>query len=192
MARSMLLFASVILIGATAALAGQESPEMALGPVDQKLGEYLHPAPTGWTPHKPRDANLDMMYRSPDKSGIILVQVKPKGGGAAAQMQGKYAQETIQMLKQGFAKNKTEVVQQPAVVKDPRFFLKIQEKFKTKPDTAANPPTPAKVATQTHVYRVQGQDMIVLTSISTSEKPEEAAAVQKVAEDMTLAFKPSK
>src|SRR5687768_16693483 len=130
MARLMLLFASVILIGVTAALAGQSSPEMALGPVDRKLGEYLHPAPTGWTAQKPRDSNLAMMYRSPDKSGVILVQVKPKGGGAAAQMQAKYAQETIQMLKQDFAKNKTEVVQQPAVVKDPRFFLKIQEKFK--------------------------------------------------------------
>jgi hypothetical protein len=176
---------------ALCARAQEESPGMMLGPVDQKLGAYLHSAPTGWTGQKPRDSNLAMMYRSPDKSGVLLVQVKPNAG-APIEMQGKYAQETIQMLKQGFVKNKTEVVAQPAVVKDPRFFLKVQEKFKTKPDTAANPPAPAKTATQTHIYRVEGKDMIVLTAISTSEKQEEAAGVQKLAEEMAMAFTPQK
>ena len=36
--------------------------------------------------------------------------------------------------------------------------------------------------------RVEGKDMIVLTAISTSEKQEEAAGVQKLAEEMALAF----
>ena len=180
-------FLAVLLVGVSAR-AGQESPGMMLGPVDQKLGAYLHAAPTGWTAQKPRDSNLAMMYRSPGKSGVLLVQVKPNAG-APIEMQAKYAQETIQMLKQGFAKNKTEVVSQPAVVKDARFFLKVQEKFKTKGETADSPP---KTATQTHIYRVEGKDMIVLTAISTSEKQEEAAGVQKMAEEMAMAFKPQK
>jgi hypothetical protein len=168
----------------------QTSSAMMLGPVDQKVGAYLYPAPTGWTAQQPKDSNLAMMYRSPDKAGVILVQIKLKGGVGAKEMKPRYTQEVIQMLRQGFAKNKTEVIDPPAVVKDPRFYLKVQEKFKTKGDKAGS--SPPKTAIQTHIYRVEGADMIELTAISTSEKLEDAAVVQKLAEEMTLAFKPQK
>jgi hypothetical protein len=160
----------------------QTSTALALGPVDQKLSGYVYAAPTGWTPQPPRDSKLGMMYRSPDKSGVILVQVKPKGA-APPEMQAKYAQQVTQMLRQDFAKNKTDVVEQPTAVKDDRFYLKVQEKIKVKPD---------KVATQMHLYRVADKDMIELTAITTAEKPEEIAAVQKVAEEMLAGVKPEK
>ena len=170
---------STAVVGATPE---QKSIALTLGPVDQKLGGYVYAAPTGWTPQPPRDSKLGMMYRSPDKSGVILVQVKPKGA-APPEMQAKYAQQVTQMLRQDFAKNKTEVIEQPTAVKDDRFYLKVQEKIKVKPD---------KVATQMHLYRLADKDMIELTAITTAEKPEEIAALQKVAEEMLAAVKAEK
>jgi hypothetical protein len=160
----------------------QTSTALTLGPADQKLGGYVYAAPTGWTPQPPKDSKLGMMYRSPDKSGVILVQVKPKGA-APPEMQAKYAQQVTQMLRQDFAKNKTEVVEQPTAVKDDRFYLKVQEKIKVKPD---------KVATQMHLYRLADKDMIELTAITTAEKPEEIATVQKVAEEMLAGVRSEK
>jgi hypothetical protein len=159
-----------------------QSSALALGPADQKVGGYVFSAPTGWTAQPARDSKLGMMYRSPDKSGVILVQIKPKGA-APPEMQAKYGQQVTQMLRQDFVKNKTEVIEQPTAVKDDRFYLKVQEKIKVKPD---------KTATQMHVYRVEGKDMIELTSITTAEKPEDIAAAQKIAEDMVLGLTPEK
>ena len=153
-----------------------QSSALALGPADQKVAGYVFSAPTGWTAQPARDSKLGMMYRSPDKSGVILVQIKPKGA-APPEMQAKYGQQVTQMLRQDFVKNKTEVMEQPTAVKDERFYLKVQEKIKVKPD---------KTATQMHLYRVEGKDMIELTSITTAEKPEDIAAAQKIAEDMVL------
>jgi hypothetical protein len=159
----------------------------ALGPVDQQLGGYMYAAPTGWGARPIKGVEFAVMHVAPEKGDVVRVQVHPKGG-APPEMKAKYAQTVIDMLKRSFAKSNTEVVEQPKVVPDRRFYAKLQEKIKVKGDK----PDAPKVATQMRLYRVIGADMIELTAITTSEKPEEVKAVQKMAEDMMLGLRPEK
>ena len=163
-----------------ATTAPQWSP-ITLGPPDQKLGTYSYSAPAGWTTHPVKDSKLSMMYRSQDRSALILVQVKPKAA-APPEMQAKYGQTIIEMLRRDFAKRNTEVIEQPAVVKDNRFYLKVQEKIKVKAENS----TTLKIATQLRLYRVIGPDMIEVTAISMSESPEQVSDTRRAAEEITL------
>ncbi len=122
----------------------------ALGPT-AKLGAYQYRAPEGWTYQGVKNNALGALYRSPDKAGVILVVVRPKGA-APMEMQAKYGQNIIQKLKEDFLKSKTEVVEPPTVAPDSRFYLKVHERIKVK----------EKVADQTHVYLMPGKDMIEL------------------------------
>jgi hypothetical protein len=158
-----------------------------LGPVDQQLGGYVYAAPTGWAGQAVRNLNLAMMYRSPDKAGVVLMQVKTKAA-APPEMKAKYAQTVMEMIRRDFANRKTEVVEPTRVINDKRFYLKLQEKVKVKGEQADTP----KVATQLRLYRVIGADMIELTAITTVEKAADVQAVQRMAEEMMLGVRPEK
>jgi hypothetical protein len=144
---------------------------------DATLGAYKYKTPNGWTSQPMTNNKLGTLYRSPDKSGVILVQVKVKGG-APPEMAPKYAESVITMLKADFTKSKTELVSPPKSVNDTRFFAKVQEQFKVKDKTAE----------QTHLYRVSGNnDMLEMTVISTGSS-DVAANTLRLAEEMLLSF----
>jgi hypothetical protein len=149
-----------------------------LGPTE-KLGGYAYRAPLDWSATPVKDNKLGMIYRSQDKAAVILAQVRPKGA-VLPEMQAKYAQNIIQMLKQDFVKNKTEVVEPPAAVPDARFFCKVHERIKVKNE---------KTADQSHLYAVQGKDMLEVTVITTSEASDQVASTQRLAEEVMLSFK---
>lgn len=167
--------------GATRPVGDLPPTVFALGPT-AALGNYKYEAPAGWASAASKDGKLAVIYRSPDKVAVIQVQLKPKGA-APQEMQAKYAQTAVQMLKQDFVKNKTEVVEPPAVQKDPRFYLKLHERIRAKTD---------KVADQTHLYLMPGKDLIEVTVITTAEATDQVAAAQKLAEDLLLSFRPEK
>lgn len=145
------------------------------------LGSYTFATPAGWTAADMKDNNLAAMYRSQDKAAVIRVQVRPRGA-VTPEAAPKYAPTIIQKLKQDFLRNKTEIIEPPAVKKDPRFFLTIREVIKIKE---------GKIAAQSHLYLMPGRDMIELTVITTSQVPEQIAATEKLAQEMLLSFKPS-
>jgi hypothetical protein len=155
------------------------APTFALGET-AKLGAYQYRAPQGWTYQGVKNNTLGALYRSPDKAGVILVVVRPKGA-APIEVQAKYGQNIVQKLKEDFLKNKTEVVEPPAVVPDPRFYLKVHERIKVKD----------KVADQTHAYLMPGKDMIELSVITTAEASDQVAATQRLAEDVLMSFAPA-
>jgi hypothetical protein len=148
-----------------------------LGP-EAKLGNYTYRAPLDWAATPVKDSKLGMLYRSQDKAAVILVQVKPKGA-APLEMQQKFAQNVVQMLKQDFVKNKTEVVEPPAIQGDARFYCRVHERIKIKNE---------KTADQSHLYLGQGRDMVELTVITTSEASDQVASTVKLAEDVLLSF----
>lgn len=156
-------------------------PVMELG-AETTMGGYKYRTPANWTSTPPKDSKFAHMYRSSDKNSVILVQVKLKGA-APPEMAGKYASSVIGLLKQDFAKNKTEVVEAPAVVKDPRFYLKVHERIKVKGE---------KLADQTHLYHCIGKDLIECTVITTAEATDHVAATQRLAEEIVLSFRPEK
>jgi hypothetical protein len=158
--------------------ATQPANPFKLGP-EAKLGDYTYRAPQDWTPTPVKDNKLGTLYRSPDRAVAILVQLKPKGA-APPEAQHKYAQSVIQMLKQDFVKNKTEVLEPPTAQPDPRFYLKVRERIKVKGDKAAD---------QTHYYRMQGKDLTEATVITTSDATDQVAAAQRLAEDVLLSFR---
>ena len=123
-----------------------------------------------------------MVYRSPDKVSVVLVQVRPKGA-APPEMQQKFGQNIVQMLKADFVKNKTEVLEPPATTADARFYCKVRERIRVKDE---------KTADQTHLYLTHGKDMLELTVITTSEASDQIAATQRMAEEMLLSFAPAK
>jgi hypothetical protein len=145
-----------------------------------KLGVYQYRTPQGWTQQGVKNNALGALYRSPDKAGVILVAVRPKGA-APMEAQQKYGQSIVQKLREDFLRNKTEVVTPPATVADPRFYLKVHERIKVKD----------KVADQTHLYLMPGKDMIELSVITTAEAGDQVAATQKLAEEMLLSFAPA-
>jgi len=149
------------------------------------LGVYKYRTPGGWTFTGVKDNKLGALYRSPDKAGVIYVQVRIKGA-VPPDIQSRYGQSIVQKLKEDFLKNKVEVLDPPAVVKDPRFFLKVHERIKVKTEKSE------KTADQTHLYLMPGKDMIELSVISTGLSPEATANVQKIAEEMLVTFTPSK
>src|SRR5258706_7811797 len=123
-----------------------------LGPT-AKLGTYQYRTPEGWTYQGVKNNTLGAMYRSPDKLGVILVIVRPKEA-APMEMQAKYGQNIVQKLKENFLKGKTEGVEPPVVVPDPRFYLKAHEPIKVKEKD--------KAADQRTGYLMPGNDMITL------------------------------
>jgi len=143
------------------------------------LGSYSLATPAGWTAADMKDNKLAAMYRSQDKAAVIRVQVRPKAA-VAPEAVPKYAPTVIQKLKQDFLKNKTEIIEPPAVQKDARFFLTIREVIKIKE---------GKIAAQSHLYLMPGKDLIELTVITTSEVSEEVAATEKLAQEMLLSCK---
>jgi hypothetical protein len=145
-----------------------------------KLGAYQYRAPQGWTYQGVKNNALGALYRSPDKAGVILVVVRPKGA-APMEAQIKYGQNIIQKLKEDFLKNKTEVVSPPATVNDSRFYLKVHERIRVK----------EKTADQTHVYLPIGKDMIELSVITTAEASDQVASTQKLADEILLSFAPA-
>jgi hypothetical protein len=145
-----------------------------------KLGAYQYRTPEGWTYQGVKNNTLGALYRSPDKAGVILVVVRPKGA-APLEMQAKYGQNIVQKLKEDFLRAKTEVVEPPAVVSDARFYLKVHERIKVK----------EKVADQTHAYLMPGKDMIELSVITTAEASDQVAATQRLAEDVLMSFAPA-
>jgi hypothetical protein len=149
---------------------------------EAKLGAYKYKTPVNWAASPPKDAKTGMLYRSPDKTSVIFVQVKPKGA-APAEMQQKYAQQVVQMLKQDFAKSKTEIVEPPTAQPDPRFYLKVHESIRV---------NGGQVADQTHYYLMAGKDMIELSVITKSEDPATISATQRLAEDLLLSVKSEK
>jgi cell division protein FtsB len=150
-----------------------------LGPT-AKLGAYQYRTPEGWTHQGVKNNPLGALYRSPDKTGVILVVVRPKGA-APMEAQVKYGQNIVQKLREDFLRNKTEVVSPPAAIPDPRFYLKVHERIKVKD----------KVADQTHIYLAPGRDMIELSVITTAEGSDQVASTQKLAEEMLLSFAPA-
>jgi hypothetical protein len=154
-------------------------PTFALGET-AKLGAYQYRTPEGWTYQGVKNNTLGALYRSPDKAGVILVVVRPKGA-APVEVQAKYGQSIVQKLKEDFLKNKTEVIEPPAVVPDPRFYLKVHERIKVK----------EKVADQTHAYLMPGKDMIELSVITTAEASDQVAATQHLAEEVLMSFAPA-
>jgi len=150
-----------------------------LGPT-AKLGAYQYRTPQGWSQQGVKNNPLGALYRSPDKAGVILVVVRPKGA-APMEAQQKYGQSIVQKLKEDFLRNKTEVITPPATVTDPRFYLKVHERIKVKD----------KVADQTHLYLMPGKDMIELSVITTAEATDQVASTQKLAEEMLLSFAPA-
>jgi hypothetical protein len=145
------------------------------------LGSYQFRPPLGWT-LTPRDDKPQSIYRSPDKLTVVQVRIKPKGA-IAADLQPKVAQNIIQALKQDYLKNKTEVIDPPTAVPDPRFYLRVRERVRLKGE---------KTADQTHLYQMPGKDMVEVTVITTAEAPETIAATQRLAEEMLLSLKPLK
>jgi hypothetical protein len=145
------------------------------------LGSYQFRPPLGWA-LTPRDDKPQSIYRSPDKLTVVQVRVKPKGA-MAADLQPKVAQNIIQALKQDYLKNKTEVIDPPTAVPDPRFYLRVRERVRLKGE---------KTADQTHLYQMPGKDMVEVTVITTAEAPETVAATQRLAEEMLLSLKPLK
>jgi outer membrane murein-binding lipoprotein Lpp len=157
----------------------ETAPSFALGET-AKLGAYQYRTPEGWTYQGVKNNTLGALYRSPDKAGVILVVVRPKGA-APMEVQAKYGQNIVQKLKEDFLKAKTEVVEPPAVIPDPRFYLKVHERIKVK----------EKVADQSHIYLMPGKDMIELSVITTAEASDQVAATQKLAEDVLMSFGPA-
>jgi hypothetical protein len=145
-----------------------------------RLGAYQYRTPQGWTQQGVKNNPLGALYRSPDKTGVILVVVRPKGA-APMEAQQKYGQSIVQKLREDFLRNKTEVVSPPATVPDPRFYLKVHERIKVK----------EKVADQTHLYLMPGRDMIELSVITTAAASDQVASTQKLAEEMLLSFAPA-
>lgn len=143
------------------------------------LGSYTFSTPKDWTAADMKDVKLVAMYRSQDKAAVIRVQVRPKAA-VTPEAVPKYAPTVIQKLKQDFLRNKTEIIEPPAVKKDPRFFLTIREVIKIKE---------GKLAAQSHLYLMPGRDLIELTVITTSDLPDQIAATEKLAQDMLLSFK---
>jgi hypothetical protein len=143
------------------------------------LGSYTFSTPKDWTAADMKDQKLAAMYRSQDKAAVIRVQVRPKAA-VTPEAVPKYAPTVIQKLKQDFLRNKTEIIEPPAVKKDPRFFLTIREVIKIKE---------GKIAAQSHLYLMPGRDLIELTVITTSDVPDQIAATEKLAQDMLLSFK---
>jgi hypothetical protein len=145
------------------------------------LGNYRFRPPLGWA-LTPRDDKPQSIYRSPDKLTVVQVRVKPKGG-MAADLRPRVAQNIVQALKQDYLKNKTEVIDPPVAVPDPRFYLRVRERVRLKGE---------KTADQTHLYQMPGKDMVEVTVITTAEAPETIAASRRLAEEMLLSLKPAK
>jgi hypothetical protein len=158
---------------------GQDTPATFELGDPSKLGNYTFSTPKSWIAADMKDNKLAAMYRSQDKAAVIRVQVRPKAA-VTPEAVPKYAPTVIQKLKQDFLRNKTEIIEPPAVKKDPRFFLTIREVIKIKE---------GKIATQSHLYLMPGRDLIELTVITTSQDPNQIAATEKLAQDMLLSFK---
>lgn len=187
---SLALLASVALLAATnlaaPTAAAKESPrDLTKPPASRPApdsagetrsllgGEFHFRAPEGWAESAKAARDDTAAYAWPHHDSMLAVQVLPADAKITAAAAGKI----IQSLRATRQKNKEQIVKAPVVEKDPRFLLRIHEKFKTGENHE-------KTAEQLHLYRRVGPRVVMVTVNTSADSADDVKAALTAGEDV--------
>ncbi|HET6251878.1 MAG TPA: hypothetical protein VFE47_29605 [Tepidisphaeraceae bacterium] len=153
---------------ATSANADAPKPATLLG------GRIEFMPPADWSVVKsPQSSNTVAIYMADDHDGYLAIAVLPDNAATTPQA----ARRILVQLRINHKKAGQEVVEEATVEKDPRFAMRIHERYKTKD---------GKVADETHLYRQVAGRVLELDVQSVSDDQPKIDATQKAGEDMLL------
>jgi hypothetical protein len=149
-------------------------PATKPAPATLFAGRIEFTPPADWEVIKsPQTSDMIALYLAADHDGYFAIQVLP----ADAMTTAAAAAKIVSQLHANHKKAGQEIVEEAKVEKDPRFAIKIHERYKTKD---------GKVADETHLYRQVGGRAIELDVQSLSEDQGHIDEVRKAGEE-TLA-----
>jgi hypothetical protein len=165
---SLIVVTSVLLLSAVVVAAGEEPKESLL---DGRV-EFTPPAAEDWTRAHVTGAADAAAYMTKDHKGQIAVQVLPADAEISPQMGGAI----VRQLRQNHKKAAQKIVMDPKVERDPRFDLRVHEKYQQDD----------KTIDELHLYRNVGPRVVMVTASAVSENDEQSKPALKAAENVAL------
>lgn len=159
-----------VLLLSTLILAGEQNPasESLLG---GKV-EFAPPAADEWERAHTTGAGDVAAYMNKEHKGMIALQVLPADAEISPQMGGAI----IRQLRQNHKQAGQKIVMDPKVERDPRFDLRVHEKFRQDD----------KTVDQLHLYRNLGPRVVMLTAQAQADSDEQSKPIFKAGETLAL------
>jgi hypothetical protein len=137
-------------------------------------GRIEYAPPAGWRLQESNlPGNMAAVYIAADEDGYFALQVLPENASTNADA----AKKIVAQLRINHKKNGQALDLAPVIEKDPRFAIKIHERYKTKD---------GKIADETHMYRLVAGRALELDVQSLSENADHVDGVRKTAEDVLI------
>jgi hypothetical protein len=171
---SVIALASVLLLSALVTAADERPAKESL------LGGKVEFTPPGGDWERAHvsgagDAAAYMNKDHKDHKGLIALQVLPADAEMSPQMGGAIVRQLRQNHKQAGQK----IVMDPKVERDPRFDLRVHEKFQQG----------EKTIEQLHLYRNLGPRVVMVTAQAQADNDEQSKPTLKAGEDLALSAK---
>jgi hypothetical protein len=162
----------LICVGGAVLALGAADP--ATAPSDRSLlgGKIQFTPPHDWK-YQQSNADDSAIFIAPDHDGVMVISVLPP----QASIKPEAALAMVRQLRMNHQKAGQEMVAPPKIGRDPRFAIRIQEKYRTRD---------GKVADELHLFREVGKRAVSLTVQSISTEEDRIAAVHKQGEETLI------
>ena len=163
----------LVLVLSTCVVAAEEKPagESLLG---GKV-EFTAPPAQEWERAHVTGAGDAAAYMRKDHEGMIAVQVLP----ADAELSGQMGGAIVRQLRQNHKAAGQKIVMDPKVERDPRFDLRVHEKYQQSD----------KTIDELHLYRNLGPRVLMVTANAQTGGDEHDKPILKSGEDLALSAK---
>ena len=145
-------------------------------------GDIVFTVPDGWKLQGKPATGVLAAYSHTNPPATLIVHVDKQQSVLPESAAGKIGPLRIQQARDNAAKNKFEFTLQPKIEKDPRFFLRIHQKYKKD----------GKPNDQVQIYRLLGLNLVSTATVVGTDDDEEAKKVFADAESILLSVRTSK
>jgi len=172
---------TVFLLLAIAGMAGGAA-EPTSRPAEVSLGNGLvrfEPPAAPWVLSSMPEGGMAVIYQSPTGSSVMAVTAVGRGAPRSDELAKAMAKTILDQIKGNFRRKNYEMIVEPEIVKDDRFWLVVHEKYK-KEGTTVN---------QWHYYRNVPPHQFMVTVITYAQDQQEADQVRLAGETVALSAK---
>jgi hypothetical protein len=138
-------------------------------------GFLRYDPPAGWTRADKADNPMSATWNSPDEHGALIITVTPEDRMVEDSAKERMAMIIGKGIREAAKKENHEIVYQPRVEKDDRFFLKMRDAQKIGDD---------KIADRIQMYRQVGLQFVHIAATAVVRSLDESRPVHEAAEKL--------
>lgn len=183
MRRLMCAACGVLAVLWTSVLLGEDPP--ATAPAEAQTlhqGEIVFDPPAGWKSEGKRTDDRSAGYTLPDKKALLVITVAPQQSTIPNALAPKLAASIQQAIRVEAQKGNIEIVDEPKVETDPRFLLKIHDRFRAKD----------RLGDRVQVFRGVGKNLVSVVVTAFTESADEARSIHEAGEQVMLSLRLSR